>query len=195
MSKGTGGISGGGSREWLQPQDMQGNLRPEDGEVTVRGCHRGFYTGLNVVNPQPDFEYQWVLKDPNKIRAARMRGWRQVAQDDPEMSAWRASVYGEDDSDQPTPLDTTDTFNELVFMKIPSAQLAEIREEQEAERIRRTRGGPDQAWMSGARADEVQAGYGRPTRFIAAQHSQTITENDAPVETWTPDRRGIISEE
>ena len=51
-------ISGGGAREWLQPQDSDGNLRPNDAELDIRGSHKGFYTGLNVVNPQAGMEYQ-----------------------------------------------------------------------------------------------------------------------------------------
>lgn len=187
-------ISGGGAREWLQPQDAEGNLRPEDGHLDIRGCHKGFYTGLNVVNPQPGMEYQWALNNPNQLMMARQRGWRQVQSDDPELSAYRAAVYGEDDSDQPTSLDSTDVVNELVLMRIPADKLSIIRDDQEKTRKAMLRGGSHNAFVRGARADEIETGHGRPTRFVAPQHSVTVEEGGRPVDQWTPDRQGISEE-
>ena len=189
------GISGGGAREWLQPQDDQGNIRPDDANLDVRGSHRGFYTGLNVVNPQAGMEYQWALNNPNQLMLARQRGWRQVQADDPEMSAYRAAVYGEDDSDQPTALDSTDVVNELVLMRITSDKLAIIRDGQEKSRQAMIRGSSHNAFVRGARADEIATGHGRATRFVGPQHSVSVEVGGQPVDTWTPDRDGIISEE
>ena len=192
-------LSGGGSNEWLQELTPEGNTQT-DGYVEIRGGHRGFFTALNVGNPQPGFEYEWSVNSARDIQLARMKGWRQVQGDDPEMAAFRMSVLGDhDDSDQPTPLDTSDVFQDVVLMRMPSERLARIRSEQDAERTASLEGGATAAFLQGARADEIMAGQGRNTRFTHGVHGIEHTEGGTVVNQWTPDPssrpKGIISEE
>ena len=63
------GILGGGAdREWLEPLDEVGNREPDDDvEVDFEkmiGCHTGVFSGLNVYDPQPGFEYIWEVYKP-----------------------------------------------------------------------------------------------------------------------------------
>ncbi len=191
--------SGGGAQEWLQELTPEGNIVTE-GDLDIRGCHKGFYTGLNVVNPQPGFEYQWPLNNLRSIQLARQRGWRQVQGDDPEMAGFRTSIMGDhDDSDQVTPLDTSDVFQDVVLMRIPSEQLGEIREGQANDRKASLQGGGTSAYLHGARHDEIMSGHGRTTRFAHAHHGVELTEGGQVVGQWQPDPesrpKGIISEE
>ena len=59
------GLGGGSDREWIERLSSEGNRTnhglPVDGEVV--GCHVGPYAGLNLVNPQPGYEYIWMLNE------------------------------------------------------------------------------------------------------------------------------------
>ena len=53
-------LGGGKDNNWLAPLDEDGNRQSDDiGLETMVGCHTGSYTGLNVVHPQPGYEYKW----------------------------------------------------------------------------------------------------------------------------------------
>lgn len=192
-------LSGGGSNQWLIELTPEGNIPTEDG-VELRGGHKGFFTALNVANPQPGFEYEWPLNTARDVQLARMKGWRQVQDDDPEMAAFRMSVLGDhDDSDQPTPLDTSNVFQDVILMRMPSEQLAKIRADQEKERKAVLEGGATASFLRGARSDEIMAGHGRQTRFARGDHSVERMEGDNVVDQWIPgpssQPKGIISEE
>lgn len=183
-------FGGGGDRSWLVPLTPEGN-KPTDSNVPhkVVGSHTGHYTGLNVVNPQPGFEYQWARNNGNEIHAARIRGWRVVNDSDPEMAALRANLYGDEDSDTPTQLDTSDVFQDVVFMKIPSAKLRVIREEQLKANREMLQSGAAQAFLREDSGDSM----GKPTRFVQRHHGVQYQGGGEVEEQWSPDQ-GIIQE-
>lgn len=190
-------IQGGGSREWLTPLDPRGNLPHESGDsVEVVGAHKGFFTGLNIVNPQAGYEYQWSLRNPNQIMSARQRGWRTVTGDDPEMAAFRTAVYGdEDDTDTPTDLDTSNVFNELVLMKIPAGKLRAIRDQQKLESQNSLHGAGYRSFMGGVTDEEMlHIGKGEQSRFAMRGHGLEYHDDDRVYKTWTPEQ-GIVERE
>lgn len=189
-------LSGGGNNEWLQELTHDGNL-PSEGDLNIQGCHRGHYTVLNIVNPQPGFEYQWPANNPRELMSARRRGWRQLQEDDPEMTGLRTAIMGDlEDSDMPTQLDTTDLFQDVIPMKTTSENLARLRQENEDKRKAMLRGGAE-AFVRGSRSDEIMAGQGRPTRFADQRHSLEFDEDGRIVDQWTPQTqpKGIITKE
>ncbi len=80
-------IGSGSDRKWLTPLDTQGNANPGSlgVEDDVTGCHAGAYSGLNVCNAQPGFEYQWPL---NPMGVCVRRSKQHKSQREARWSSW-----------------------------------------------------------------------------------------------------------
>lgn len=187
-------LGGGGERDWLIPLDPQGNKSMEaDGifENTV-GCHTGLFAGLNIINPQPGYEYQWMLNpsrmgaDVSDSLAIHELGGIVVVADDPEFAAYQ-KMQGMDAS----PLDTSTVFKELVLVRVPEARMRQRREAQVEANLRQLRGGPEESFVSKASAEEIQAGQGAPTRFRSRRHQTEFQEGGQTRELSVPDT-GIV---
>jgi len=191
-------LGGGSQREWLEPLDAEGNRRsddlPIDGQLV--GCHIGDYAGLNLVNPQPGFEYEWLL-NPATARnstAASLQihslGGQIVSEGDPEFAAFKLMEGLES-----TPLDTSTMYKELVLVRIPverqRARMAKI-EEKNKKMLRR---GPEESFVGRASALESERYSGRgPTRFALRSHQTDFKHDSDSVEVSLPDS-GIVRTE
>jgi hypothetical protein len=191
------GLGGGSDREWIEPLDSEGNRNPELGiEDQVVGCHVGPYAGLNGINLQPGFEYQWCLNpsrqggspaDSHQIHAL---GGQIVKDGDPEFAAF-TKMEGMEAS----PLDTSTIFRELVFVRVPVERMAERREENRRKNDRMLRKGPDESFVNRASHLESERYSGRgPTRFALRRHQTTFNHDGNTVEVSLPDS-GIVRTE
>ena len=101
-------LGGGSDREWTEPLAADGNRRNIPLDERVVGCHTGNYIGLNVVNPQPGFEYAWYLSpsrsgaSPADAFAIYSVGGHVVNETDPER-AYLSKIEGLEG----TPIDTS----------------------------------------------------------------------------------------
>ena len=192
-------LGGGSQREWLEPLDSEGNRQGHDLLVEGRmvGCHLGNFAGLNVVDPQPGFEYEWMM-NPARDGASPSDGMRihqvggQVVKDgDSEFAAFK-HMEGMGDS---SPLDTSTIYKELVLVRIPAekqrARLQAISDKNK----RMLRKGPEESFVSNASAQESErySGYG-PTRFARSDHRTEFKHDRDVAELSLPDS-GIVRTE
>jgi hypothetical protein len=172
---------GGYDRKWYEPLDSQGVRNMDIPEETV-GCHTGPFSGLNVVNPQPGYDYCWQINDPREILRSRMQGGVVVQGSDPEFS-----VYQNEDPEQ-TPLDTSQLYKELVLIRTPIETVRErrLKEQHRAEVMAR---GSVNDFVD--QASPAEADYGRrdgrgSTRLTRGDHSIEIEADGRTEAIWTP---------
>lgn len=176
-------LGGGGNRQWLAPLDYESNQTGYDSPDGARivGGHSGFYAGLNVANPRPGFSYQWIRSDPRDVFLARQRGWQVVNTSDEDSPAYAQGLYQDDDSDTPTPLDTTGVFQDVVMVRISDENLRRIQNEIKTMNRIQMEGGTEE-YLQGASEAERQTGYTQrgymPTRLARRDHSTTVREGD-----------------
>ncbi len=188
------GIGGGGDRSWLTPLRPDGNLRHDTHGVNaeIRGGHRGFYAGLNSGNPRPGFQYGWGHNDPSQTLMARQRGWQVVQQGDEDGPAYRFGG-GYDSTDTPTPLDTADVFQDIIYMRIPEHKLRVLREEEQRRAEQMLHGGGASAYINAADEAEIIAGHGKATRFARRDHQTQIRRGSEVLAEWSPGA-GVVTE-
>ena len=192
-------LGGGTDREWLEPLDSEGNRQTSTnmGDQMV-GCHVGNYAGLNITNPQPGFEYEWMINPANSRNAMSARiainsiGAEIVNEGDPERAAYRDM-----DGMQNAALDTSTTFNdEVVLVRIPEERQRVRRDEIEQKNQRMLRRGPEESFVNSASALEQLQRYNQrgPTRFALGDHQTEFKHDGSTAEVSLPDS-GIVSTE
>lgn len=187
-------LGGGGNREMLRPLTPRGTIQHDLSDTEIIGNHKGVFGGLNVANPQPGFAYQWERNTPRDLFLARQRGWQVVQTGDPDGAAWQ--LTDEVDSDRPTPLDTSDVFNDVVLVRTPEDNYRRLIEERlEANRTQLSNS--DGHFLDGATDAERSTGHRQgqsvATRWASREHSTNLMEGDVVKDTVAP--RGIIREE
>ena len=191
-------LGGGSEREWLEPLDREGNRRVDNLGIAdqVIGSHQGPYAGLNLVNPQPGMEYQWML-NPSRPRASHADllaihavGGAIVKEDDPEFAMFQKIPSAEG-----TALDTQTVYRELVLVKIPESRMNERRRELQEKNARMLRRGPEETFVQGASIDEQERYHQRgPTRFRRADHRSEFQHDGRTAEISMPDS-GVVKTE
>lgn len=189
---------GGGTEQWMTPLDPEGNadLSAHGVFENSLGCHEGDFIGLNVVNPQPGFEYLWLL-NPNRqgagmgdqLAISRLRG-HIVTSEDPEFSALE-KIEGVDKQF----LDTCSSFRELVLVRVPEEVIRAKREQEHQTNLDMLKSGPAEAFVE--QADPLERSlYGNkgPTRFSRSTHMTEFDEGGQTKELHTPDS-GIVKTE
>ena len=166
-------MQGGGDRTWLKPMSPNGSFNERtDDDAEIVGCHKGFYGGLNIANPEPGFTYQWIRNDPRDVYLARQRGWQAVDTEGTDKPAFMLGING-DDSETPTQLDTAAVFQDILLVRMPEETHQRINEELREKAKAQLRNGTD-AFLDGADAAEMATGRterGRlPTRMARAEH-------------------------
>jgi hypothetical protein len=186
---------GGTEDQWLIPLDPKGNvdLSSEGIFENILGCHVGDFIGLNIANPLPGYEYQWML-NPNRrgagmgdaLAISRLQGHILTA-DDPEFAVLK-QIEGGDKSF----LDTCSSFRELVPVRIPEEVIRQKREQEAEANLRMLKGGPAEDFVSRAHPLEHQM-YGNkgPTRFRQSTHQTEFDEGGRTKELHQPDS-GIV---
>tara|TARA_Y100000590_G_scaffold413_1_gene611 strand:+ start:8930 stop:9478 length:549 start_codon:yes stop_codon:yes gene_type:complete len=181
-------LGGGKDNNWLAPLDEEGNRQSDDiGLESMIGCHTGSYTGLNVVNPQPGYEYKWERNTGPDLLRSRQNGGQVVQSGDPERAAMNEII-----SDGPSPLDTSDVYNDVVLMRYPEERMREIREREHDTAQKMMRGGANDFMDRVSQAEEMLSS-GRSTRFRRSDHRlDYVSPQGDVVEQWAPED-GIIS--
>ena len=179
---------GGRDRSDLQSYNPDAFLQSSDPDEMM-GCHVGRFAGLNVMNPQPGYFYSWADESRQGKIQARLNKWHIVQPDDPERAGYEA-MLGHDHQE----IDSASSgYPGVVLVRRSAKDEKLIRDEEAAKRLNLLRSGPDEAYLHGGSAMELQKG-GR--RTIGDNHRTHRTsgedENSAVTETWTPDR-GISS--
>ena len=188
------GLGGGSDREWLEKLDSEGNRNPELGvEDRVVGNHTGSCSGLNLFNPQPGFEYQWMLNParsgghPGDAMEIHKVGGQVVVDGDPEYAAFKMM-----EGLQATGVDTNTVFNELVLVRIPAEKQRERMQRHLDANARMLRKGPEESFVNQASYDENERYSGRgPTRFAMRDHQTIFKHGHDTVEVSIPDS-GIV---
>lgn len=191
-------LGGGSDLEWLEPLDSEGNRRadhlPVEGQMV--GCHVGVFAGLNLMNAQPGFEYQWMLNpsrsgaNPADSLQIHMIGGQIVKDGDDEFAAFKV-MEGMESS----PLDTSTMYKELVLVRIPverqRARMAAVQKKN----ARMLRKGPEESFVGRASALESERYSGRgPTRFALRDHQTEFKHDRDTAEVSLPDS-GIVRTE
>jgi len=190
-------LGGGSDREWLEPLDSEGNRNP-DLPITERvvGCHVGPYAGLNLYNPQPGFEYEWLCNPEGHLGgpAAALQiheiGGQVVKDVDPEIAAIRKM-----EGMEASPLDTSTIFKELILVRIPAERQNQRMKEIADKNARMLRRGPEESFVGRASSLESERYSGRgPTRFAMRDHQTSFNHGRDTVEVSLPDS-GIVRTE
>ena len=181
---------GGKDRLTLTPLTPEGNLLTDDPSLDgMVGCHSGPYIHLNVINPEPGFEYIWERNTGRDKMAARQRGGRPVGANDPEMAAMNALM----DDGGPTPIDSSYVYGDVILHKYPIEAIRRRRENEEAKNSAAMRDGAA-LYAERAAGIEAQLSRGLPSRFARRDHGLEYKDaQDHTVEHWVP-TDGIIRE-
>lgn len=186
-------IEGGQDLSFLVPMKPDGDGRQHDlpGGVEVIGTYTGGYAGLCATNPTPGTTPGWVANTPRRIMAARIRGYRPPTGDSkPAYACEELGLGWQSTGDQPTPLDTSYVFGDLVYMEIPDEALAEDTAN-ERRRAAQIRGGTDgSGYVQGATEEEVLAAQGRGPRFTVGPHGTFTVNENGRVEHWASEGPG-----
>ena len=179
-------LGGGSDLQWLAPLDEDGNrnLDLDDLAQETVGCHVGPYAGLNVVNPQPEFEYSWANNRPDDLLIARHHGGQVVQSGDPEMAAYSQLVY-----DGETPVDSAELFPGVVMIRTPTSRVRERREREQAKADAMLTGGQSEFENKTTQGEEEYANLdGRgPTRFTRREHHIEFEDHSGRVTRhWRP---------
>ena len=191
------GLGGGSDREWLETLDIEGNRNPDLGvEEKTIGAHVGPYSGLNVMNPQPGYEYEWLL-NPSRSGGSHADshmihqiGGEVVKDGDQEFAA-----YKQMEGLQAEGVDTSTVFNELVLVRIPvEKQRARMQHQLDANN-KMLRKGPEESFVNSASYLEGERYSDRgPTRFALRSHKTVFKHGDEEAEVSLPDS-GIVRTE
>ncbi len=179
---------GGRDRSDLQSYDPERYLQSDDPNEMM-GCHVGRFAGLNVMNAQPGRFYSWADESRQGIIQARLKHWKIVQPDDPERAGYTA-MLGHDHQE----IDSASSgYPGLVLVWRSAEDERQIRDEEDANRQNLLRSGPDEAYLRGGSAMEVQKG-GRRTMGDNHRTHRTAGEDEGSqvTDAWTPDR-GISS--
>ena len=185
----------GGSRDWLVPVNPDGNRAFDSPVGEITGTHTGFYVGMNGHNMRPGYHYEWGNNNSNSRLLARQKGFQFVADTDDDAPACMAEIHAlQDDSDQPTPLDTTDVpYPDLVYMRIPE-ELHRRNQQIVQERSAMQLGDQQvQNWIERANETGEQGGWSNPrglrTRFAMNSHSVVKKDGEGhTTDQWVPPR-------
>lgn len=190
-------LGGGMDREWLEPLDSEGNRNPDIPiQDRVVGCHVGPYAGLNLYNPLPGYEYEWLL-NPSRSGASPADslqiheiGGTVVKEGDQEFAAFTVM-----EGMEASPMDTSTIFRELVLVRIPS-EVQHARMQANLEKNNRMlRRGPEESFVGKASSLENERYSGRgPTRFALRDHQTEFKHGSDTVEVSLPDS-GIVRTE
>ena len=183
------GPSGGRPNFRFSPVREDGTRREYDNissDVDIIGVHAGDYAGLNIVNPQPGFHYQWAKADPTSRMIEAQKGGQPVQAGDTDHPAYKLGIVY-DESDTPTPLDTAEVYQDVVLMRYPEEVIVE-RRRQDADKSLRAVSEADNTYLNGASPAELASGQGQRTRFAQRRHNlQVQDESGAVQKQWTPD--------
>jgi hypothetical protein len=190
-------LGGGSDREWLEPLDAEGNRNPDlPIEDRVVGCHVGPYAGLNLYNPQPGFEYEWLLNPegslggPAASLAIHEIGGQVVREGDPELAVFK-TMEGMGAS----ATDTSTIFKELILVRIPEERQRARMQAHLEKNNRMLRKGPEESFVGKASYLEGERYSGRgPTRFALRDHQTEFKHDRDTVEVSLPDS-GIVRTE
>jgi hypothetical protein len=178
-------LGGGRDRKDLigwDPDQFEASTDP----AKAAGCHTGKFSGLNVQNPQPGWEYAHARDTREGITEARLNRYQVVQQGDPELAAYQ--------NDPNSPFSDTDSaaagYPGVVFVRRSPEDSRLIRGEEQKKRDALMRGGDtEQAFLSGRSAAEESSGG---KRFISPDHRSHTTsgydEGSEVIDSWTPDR-------
>ena len=191
------GLGGGSDREWLEPLDIEGNRNSELGvEEKTIGSHVGPYSGLNVMNPQPGYEYEWLLnpsRSGGRLSDSHMIhqiGGEVVQEGDLEFAAYR-----EMEGMQASGVDTASVFNELVLVRIPVEKQRERMQRHLDANNKMLRKGPEESFVNSASYLEGERYSDRgPTRFALRSHKTVFKHGNEEAEVSLPDS-GIVRTE
>jgi hypothetical protein len=194
----TGITPGGGSdRSWFESLDLDGNTQTYDDSFDAEihnlrtiGCHKGNMAGLNVINAEPGYHYQWVRESPSDDRSARIRGLTPVTTDGDTNAA--SSLQAGSRSSP----DSLVRYNELVLYRMPMHKYREYQQGLDEQSERQFRGG-DARFAQGATAREQAASPRGPSRFARRDHRVEVRDgmhDESRIQQqWTPNR-GTIEE-
>ncbi len=177
---------GGHDLSWYESLNESGS-RDLDLDIPdeTLGCHVGPYAGLNVINPQPNFEYSWANNDPRDIIRVRAKGGQVVQGDDPEYGAYRAL----DDSVNSS-VDSANLYQDCILIRTPIEKVRERRNEEKRKADISARGSVDD-FVDRASALEDTYKHRGPTRFSRSDH-MVEWETDGKTESmWSPES-GIV---
>lgn len=182
-------------KAWTRPLTPEGKVDEDDPRFEdMVGCHRGAFMAYNVDSPQPGCEYVWERNKVHDLVRVRQQGGHIVQGDDPEMSILSKMIGDSDDGLSGTPLDSTDTTNELVLVRYPAAVVARKRQEERDRSERMRRGGAQEFAERASQMERQYAGSG-PSRFRRSDHAIDHKDDaERLVDQWTPDD-GIIPRE
>jgi hypothetical protein len=190
-------LGGGAELSWYEGLDSEGNRNPDLGvEDQVVGCHVGAFAGLNLYNPQPGWEYQWMNNpsreggSPADSLAIHVLGGHVVQGGDTEFAA-----FNKMEGMEASPLDTSNMFRELVLVKVPQAKMHQRRMENLEKNAKMMRAGPEESFVNRASHLEGERYSDRgPTRFAMRGHQTTFNHDRDTVEVSLPDS-GIVRTE
>jgi hypothetical protein len=176
---------GGHDLSWYESLNESGSRDLDIPEESL-GCHVGPYAGLNIVNPQPNFEYSWANNDPRDVLRVRARGGQVVQGDDPEYAAYRVL---EDSTN--SPIDSANLYQDCILIRTPIEKVRERRDEESNRAEVSARGSVDDFTD---RASALEADYGKhrgPTRFSRSEHMMEWEEDGRVEAMWSPES-GIV---
>ena len=189
-----GSIGGGRSNFAMTPVRRDGKTREfenMDHNIEVIGCHTGDSAGLNVANPIPGMQYQWVRNDATARMLEGQKGGSPVLAGDEDFPAYELGLGG--GSERPTPLDTSTAYKDVVLFRYREEDIAE-RRRQDAKRAERMVSGASDEYLHGASPAELASSQGARTRFARRQHTlQMQDEGGAVQRQWTPEL-GILED-
>jgi len=173
----------GSPRSWLTPLKPDGSGRAWESSPNeeIFGTHRAHAAGLNIRNPIPGYEYAWGSRDPRRHLIDRQRGYEVVRDTDPDGPAWRSGAI-DPDHNAPTPMDTSEVYQDVVLLRIPAARLTENRRLEEAERIASLRAA-ERSFIDQMTSEEMLSGHGRNTRFAHSSHGFQVRDGDDVIES------------
>ena len=132
-------LSGGGDRSLLRPvEHTQGEL----------GNHKGPNGHLNVRNPQPGFNYHWIVRRRNRVARRAAQGYEMVTADHPE-------EFGDDlNPDIQRSIDSVKESQDVVLMRIPVEKKLEINREKRRQANLALKGAEEDYLDRGERASD-----------------------------------------
>ncbi len=186
-------MQGGGDRSWLKPMAPNGSFNEDSPEgADIVGCHKGFYAGLNIANPEAGYAYQWIRNDPRDIFTARQRGWNVVDTSGSDKPAFMLVTDGEE---MPTQLDSSGVYQDIVLVRITEDQHEKLNQSVRERADSQLRDGTD-AFLDGASEAEMATGRtarGRvPTRMARSEHGLQAQQDGETVRIES--QRGILQD-
>lgn len=176
--------SGGHDRGWYESLNETGS-RDLDLPQETLGCHVGPYSGLNIVNPQANFEYSWAHNDPRDLIRVRAQGGQIVNAEDPEYGAYKALGDTTNSS-----IDSANLYQDCILIRTPIEKVRERREAESKKAEISARGSVDNYLQSASALESSYKEHG-PTRFSRSDHMVEWEEDGKTTGMWTPNE-GIV---